>query len=89
MSMSERERERRELLARNRAVKGWSFKDLPDEEEDEIKAFLHGGPVPKGYERMYNLCRRQLGLPSDKMEGPKTVQDDPEHPHGYWEAGDY
>jgi hypothetical protein len=49
----------RELTIRRRTVKGWAFKDLPEEEETAIKAFLDGGPVPEGYERLYELQQRQ------------------------------
>jgi hypothetical protein len=51
-----------EQLARNRAVKGWAFRDLPEDEQEAIKAFLNGGPCPEGYRRTYALARKQLKL---------------------------
>jgi hypothetical protein len=48
--------------ARRRTVHGWAFKALPEAEEKAILAFLAGGDVPEGYERLYALARRQLGL---------------------------
>jgi hypothetical protein len=74
MAMSDAQKD---LLARNRAVKGWAFKDLPEKENEAIKEFLNGGPTPDGYEGIYNLCRRQLGLPSDKMKAsmPNPLED--------------
>lgn len=55
--------ERRDALARSRTVKGWAFRKISLEEEKAIREFLAGGPVPEGYEGMYNLNRRHLGLP--------------------------
>jgi hypothetical protein len=53
----------KEKLARNRAVKGWAFKGLPEEENDAIIAFINGGTCPESYKRLYALSCRQLGLP--------------------------
>jgi hypothetical protein len=49
-------------LARRRAVKGWIFRDLTEEEESEIRSFLEGGPVPDNYKDAYNTCREELGM---------------------------
>lgn len=54
-----------EQQARNRAVKGWVFRDLPEDEQEAIKAFLRGGPCPEKYRRTYALCRAQLKLPEE------------------------
>lgn len=51
-----------EQQARNRAVKGWAFRDLPRAENDAIRVFLAGGPCPERYLRGYALAREQLGL---------------------------
>jgi hypothetical protein len=61
-----------EQLARTRAVKGFSFKELPKEENDAIFKFLNGGPCPEGYRELYKLCRTQLGLPA--VEVPKQFE---------------
>jgi hypothetical protein len=55
-----------ELRARNWAVKGWAFKDLPEKENEAIIKFLDGGKCPEGYEKFYALCRRHLKLPEFK-----------------------
>ena len=69
--MNSRERaEALERLARQRAVHGWAFRGLPQEENDAISAFLHGkGPCPEGYRGTYRLCRKHLKLgPKDWYE---------------------
>lgn len=53
----------REMQAKTGAVHGWAFKELSVEENDEIVAFLDGGPCPESYKNLYALCREQLGLP--------------------------
>lgn len=38
---------------RRRVVHGWAFRKLTPEQEAEILAYLDGGPVPKGYEKVH------------------------------------
>lgn len=46
-----------ERQRRNRVVKGWAFRTLTTEQQAEIRAYLEGGPVPKGYEVLHELTR--------------------------------
>lgn len=60
----------KEILARNRAVKGWAFR-LEDGSPRvaEYRAFVRGyGPCPSEHLSTYRLCRRQLGLTMDWYE---------------------
>jgi hypothetical protein len=58
-----------EDLARNRAVKGWAFEDLPESEVKEIRMFLEGGTCPAKHRSSYELAREQLKLgPKDWYE---------------------
>ncbi len=41
-----------ERARRRRVMHGWAFKDLPKEEEEAVRAYLDGGPVPEGYEAL-------------------------------------
>lgn len=41
---------RTEEQRRARVVKGWVYNTSTDAEIAEIRAYLKGGPVPKGYE---------------------------------------
>lgn len=43
---------RDERTRRARVVKGWAFKDLSEDENAAIVAYLDGGPVPSGYEHL-------------------------------------
>jgi hypothetical protein len=58
-----------EQQARNRAVKGWAFRDISQKEKEEILRFLAGGPVPPLYAKAYAMARVQLRLgPKDWYE---------------------
>lgn len=58
-----------EQQARNRAVKGWAFRGLPDDQDAAIRSFLAGGPCPPEYRSGYALAREQLRLgPKDWYE---------------------
>jgi hypothetical protein len=46
-----------EETRRARVVKGWAFMDLSEEEVEAIKAYLDGGPVPRGYEELDKVVR--------------------------------
>jgi hypothetical protein len=46
---------------RRRVVHGWAFKDLTNEQEAEIRAYLDGGPVPEGYEAVHEVVMKQNG----------------------------
>lgn len=46
-----------ETQRRARVVKGWAFRNLTREEVEAIKAYLEGGPVPKGYEELDRIIR--------------------------------
>jgi len=41
-----------EAQRRARVVHGWVFMNLTTEQKAEIEAYLEGGPVPAGYERV-------------------------------------
>jgi hypothetical protein len=60
-----------EITIRRRTVKGWTFKDLPEHEQQAIRAFLAGGPVPAGYERRYALEQRIAGQEGGDSHGPR------------------
>jgi hypothetical protein len=51
-----------EQLARNRTVRGWVFRNLPEEEAAAIQAFVEGGPVPEKYAARYQRERELLKL---------------------------
>lgn len=42
----------KELTRRRRVIKGWAFMDLSEKENDEMRKYLDGGPVPAGYEKL-------------------------------------
>jgi len=46
-----------ERTRRARVVKGWAFRDLTEEENAAIRAYLDGGPVPAGYEHLDEVVR--------------------------------
>lgn len=48
---------RTEEQRRARVVKGWAFRGLPAEEVAAIRAYLDGGPVPVGYEKLDEVVR--------------------------------
>jgi hypothetical protein len=63
-----------EHMAKTRAVKGWTSKELPKAESHAILRFLNGGPCPKEYKHAYMLCRVELGLPA--VDEPKQFERD-------------
>ncbi len=46
-----------ETQRRTRVVKGWAFRDLSEVECAAIKAYLSGGPVPVGYEKLDEVTK--------------------------------
>lgn len=48
---------RTEKQRRARVVHGWAFRDWTPEQETAIRAYLEGGPVPAGYERLHETVR--------------------------------
>jgi hypothetical protein len=48
----------REETLRRRVVHGWAFRDLTPEQEQEIRDYLEGGPIPKGYEAVHETVMR-------------------------------
>jgi hypothetical protein len=58
----EQKYEATEALARQRAVKGWAFRDLTEEEFADVKIFLKGGPCPARWFNAYARERETLNL---------------------------
>ena len=46
-----------EEQGRARVVHGWAFRNLTLEEKEAIRAYLDGGPVPKGYEELDRMVK--------------------------------
>lgn len=46
-----------EAQRRARVVHGWVFRDLPEHEQEAIRQYLEGGPVPAGYEELDEVVR--------------------------------
>lgn len=46
-----------EAQRRARVVHGWVFRYLPEHEQEAIRQYLEGGPVPAGYEELDEVVR--------------------------------